>query len=197
MSYDFLKNKKEKVAYGDLFCFNAFSFEKKYDILYVGGEIMGKIVCFTGHRTVSEAEYPALHALLQRTVEEQILQGASCFRTGGALGFDTMAALCVLSLRLRYPHVQLELVLPCPSQTEQWSPSDVCLYNQILAQADRHRYVSQAYFSGVLQMRNRALVDGADLCIAFLRTSHGGGAAYTASYALKNGLEVINLADAL
>ncbi len=158
---------------------------------------MEKIVCFTGHRSVSDAEYSQLNTYLTQTVEAQIQNGATVFRTGGALGFDTMAALCVLSLRRRYPHIRLELVLPCPSQTEQWSNADVCLYNQILAQADSHRYVSQLYFSGVLQMRNRALVDGADVCIAYLRTSHGGGAAYTAAYALKKGLELINLADQL
>ena len=108
-----------------------------------------------------------------------------------------MAALRVLLLKKRYPQIKLDLILPCPSQTAGWKQDDIFLYEQILAQADAHRYVSQTYYRGVLQMRNRALVEGADVCIAYLCHSHGGGTAYTAALALKNGLEWINLAEKL
>jgi uncharacterized phage-like protein YoqJ len=154
-------------------------------------------VCFTGHRSIPGKDYARLYDLLQQTVEQLIRDGASIFRTGGALGFDTMAALCILNLRRQYPHIRLELILPCPTQTEQWQESDVLLYEQIMERADIYRYVSQSYYTGVLQMRNRSLVEGADVCVAYLRTSNGGGAAYTAAYALKQGLELINLQDLL
>ena len=158
---------------------------------------MTKTVCFTGHRSIPGKDYARLYDLLQQTVEQLIRDGASIFRTGGALGFDTMAALCILNLRRQYPHIRLELILPCPTQTEQWQESDVLLYEQIMERADIYRYVSQSYYTGVLQMRNRSLVEGADVCVAYLRTSNGGGAAYTAAYALKQGLELINLQDLL
>ena len=158
---------------------------------------MTKTVCFTGHRSIPGKDYARLYDLLQQTVEQLIRDGASIFRTGGALGFDTMAALCILNLRRQYPHIRLELILPCPTQTEQWQESDVLLYEQIMERADIYRYVSQSYYTGVLQMRNRSLVEGADVCVAYLRTSNGGGAAYTAAYALKQGLELINLQELL
>lgn len=158
---------------------------------------MTQTVCFTGHRSIPGKDYARLYDLLQQTVEQLIRDGASIFRTGGALGFDTMAALCILNLRRQYPHIRLELILPCPTQTEQWQESDVLLYEQIMERADIYRYVSQSYYTGVLQMRNRSLVEGADVCVAYLRTSNGGGAAYTAAYALKQGLELINLQDLL
>lgn len=158
---------------------------------------MTKTVCFTGHRSIPGKDYARLYDLLQQTVEQLIRDGASIFRTGGALGFDTMAALCILNLRRQYPHIRLELILPCPTQTEQWQESDVLLYEQIMERADIYRYVSQSYYTGVLQMRNRSLVEGADVCVAYLRTSNGGGAAYTAAYALKQGLELVNLQDLL
>lgn len=158
---------------------------------------MPKVVCFTGHRTVPPQDYAALNEQLHACVEDCIAKGATTFRTGGALGFDTMAALCVLQARQNHPHVRLELILPYPEQADMWSASDTILYHQILEQADAHRFVSSKYYAGVLQLRNRALVEGADLCVAYLCSSHGGGAAYTASYALKKGLELINLQDLL
>ena len=158
---------------------------------------MGLTVCFTGHRQIPEEEYQPLFDALQGVVKQKIQEGATVFRTGGAMGFDTMAALAVLSLRKHFPEIRLELILPCPTQTRGWSPSDEVLYEQIKAQADSFRYVSTGYYQGVLQQRNRALVEGADICIAYLKSSHGGGTAYTAALALKNQLELINLADIL
>lgn len=156
---------------------------------------MSKIVCFTGHRQIPETDYPILREQLYAVLEEQILQGATVFRAGGAIGFDTLAALTVLLLRRTYPNIRLELILPCPSQTQGWSENDVLLYEQIRAEADSYRYISQGYYKGVLQMRNRALIEGADTCIAYLTDSHGGGTAFTAALALKKGLELINLHD--
>ena len=158
---------------------------------------MTKTVCFTGHRQIPEEDLPRLGELLRQAVEEQIAAGATVFRTGGALGFDTLAALTVLALRRIHPHIRLELFLPCPTQTRGWSEPDRQLYTQILEQADAYHYTSTGYFAGVLQMRNRALVEGSDVCIAYLRHHDGGGTAYTAQLALKQELELINLQDLL
>ena len=156
---------------------------------------MGKIVCFTGHREIPENEYGSLSGALSEVLEGLIAEGATEFRTGGARGFDTLAALTVLLLRRRHPEIRLHLILPAPSQTRGWPQDEVTLYEQIRAQADSHRYVSLGYYNGVLQMRNRALVEGADICVAYLRNSHGGGTAYTAALALKKGLRLINMSE--
>ena len=158
---------------------------------------MSKTVCFTGHREIPKQELSTLLTLLDQAVERQIMAGASVFRAGGAIGFDTYAALSVLKLRQKHPHIMLELLLPCPDQTRGWSDGDLRRYQQILKQADRCRYLSTGYYPGVMQMRNLALVEGADVCIAYLRNSHGGGAAFTAAAALQRGLELINLQDFL
>ncbi len=157
---------------------------------------MKQTVCFTGHRTIPEDQYARLKVCLDDAIEEQIARGAVCFRAGGARGFDTLAALCVLSARLRHPEIRLELTLPCPSQPDGWSASDAALYNRILSMVDSVRYVSQSFYGGVMHARNRALVDGSDFCIAYLTSSHGG-TAYTVSYAIKNGVDFINLAEKL
>lgn len=154
-----------------------------------------KTVCFTGHRQIYAFEKQALSNALHMEIERQIRAGARLFRTGGALGFDTMAAQAVLKLREKHSDVQLELILPCPSQDARWQPQDRQIYKQILEQADRIQYIGSQYFNGILQLRNRQLVQGADVCIAYLKSSHGGGTAYTSALALRLGLEFINLAD--
>ena len=120
------------------------------------------------------------------------MTGEVIFRAGGAVGFDTLAALCVLSAKENYPNIKLHLLLPCKNQTRGWSDGDIEKYNYILSQADSVRYVSEERAAGCMLKRDRALVDGADLCIAYCRRSTGG-TAYTMSYAKERGVEVKNI----
>ncbi len=158
---------------------------------------MEQTVCFTGHREIPASILPRLRTLLEEELERLICAGAVHFRTGGALGFDTLAAECVLAARVHHPAIRLHLILPSPDQSAKWSPSDIAVYEHIRASADTVRYISPFYYDGVLQARNRALAEHSELCVAYLTSSHGGGAAYTASLALKGGAELINLADQL
>ena len=98
-----------------------------------------------------------------------------------ALGFDTLAAQCVLSLKKQYPHIKLILVLPCITQTKGWSKDDIAVYEEIKSQADKVVYTSHDYFQGCMFKRNRHLVNGSSVCIAYL-TQEKGGTAYTVSY---------------
>ena len=66
------------------------------------------------------------------------------FGAGGALGFDTLAAQCVLSLKNQYTHIKLILVLPCITQTKGWSENDIAIYEEIKSQADKVVYTSRS-----------------------------------------------------
>ena len=155
-----------------------------------------KTVCFTGHRDIPLCHALRLPELLERTIVELIGRGATTFRAGGAVGFDTVAALKVLELRERYPQIRLELILPCRDQTRNWKEEDVRVYEYILRVADSHRFLFDNYVDGCMLERDRRLVSGSDVCVAYLARSHGG-TAYTFSRAIRGGLETINLYDEL
>ena len=155
-----------------------------------------KTCCFTGHRTIAPATRTHLTALLNRTLDELIADGFCEFRTGGARGFDTLTALCVLALRKKHPHVRLCLYLPCRDQTKDWPIGEHMIFESILKQADEVHYLFPTYQPGCMHARNRALVNGSDLCIAYL-TANRGGTLYTCSYALKQGVQLLNLYDKL
>lgn len=152
-------------------------------------------VCFTGHRTLPKAALPHLPRLLDRALTDLILhEGATVFRAGGALGFDTMAALKVLELKARFPQIALHLYLPCRDQDKFWNSDEKELYRKILVRADAIHYTQEHYSDGCMLQRNRDMVDGSDVCVAFFE-KYGGGTGYTYQYALRAGLRVINLAD--
>ena len=154
----------------------------------------GLTVCFTGHRQIAYKDAVRLPSLLEQVLADLIERGATTFRAGGAMGFDTAAALKVLELRERYPHIRLELILPCRNQTERWDGAAIRTYQYILERADSHRFLFDAYFDGCMLERDRKLVEGSDVCVAYCNRSRGG-TAYTFTHALRAGLEVINLND--
>ena len=153
-----------------------------------------KTVCFTGHRDINKSIAPYIPSALKSEIKDLILRGATSFRAGGAVGFDTVAALCVLELKEAYPEISLDLILPCRDQTNGWNADNIRAYNYILSSADSVKYVSDTYRAGCMHERNRALVDGSDVCVAYLERS-SGGSAYTYTYAIKNNVEVINIYD--
>ena len=153
-----------------------------------------KNACFTGHRQISKNEYDGIQKRLESEIINLIHQGVQNFCAGGALGFDTMAALAVLRLKEKYPYVQLTLILPCKEQTRGWPEADKKIYGQILRQADKAVYTSEHYYKSCMFTRNRAMADNSGVCVCYL-TSEKGGTAYTVGYAKQKGLRIINLAS--
>ncbi len=153
-----------------------------------------RTVCFTGHRDIPPEAAVALPRLLEETVLSLYDRGARTFRAGGAMGFDTVAALKVLELKADYPDLRLELILPCRNQTDRWDALSTRTYRYILERADSHRFLFDTYIDGCMLERDRRLVDGSDVCVAYCARNRGG-TAYTCAHALRRGLELINLYD--
>ncbi len=153
-----------------------------------------KTACFTGHRKIpAEIE----DVIYKRTKEEIIKlakRGYIFFESGGALGFDTISARAVLDVKRDFPQIELILVLPCVTQTKYWSKKDMILHEKIKALAKNVIYTSEEYTVGCMHKRNRRLVDDSSACICYL-TGESGGTFYTVSYAKRNSLEVINIAE--
>lgn len=150
--------------------------------------------CFTGHRHLSREEAARVRPLLRREVAHLATdKGVEHFLTGGALGFDTLAAQETLYAKEELPWIRLTLVLPCRGQEARWAPKDRAVYQTLQRQADEVLFLADAYSNGCMHARNRFLVDHSAYCLCYLRDTARGGTAYTVRYAKKRGSEVANL----
>lgn len=145
-----------------------------------------KSVAFTGHRETKREEI----VRLQETVVSLIERGARVFYCGMAKGFDLFAAECVLALKERYPDISLIACIPCYGQEKNYSEADKKRYVQILSKSTQNILVSENYFKGCMQKRNRYMADRADLLVAHLKKDQGG-TAYTVNYFLKKNKEIV------
>ncbi len=149
--------------------------------------------CFTGHRDIGEDKIELIIESLEDTLEFLIENLKVCnFYAGGALGFDTISALLVLKLKKKYPHITLNLILPCKDQFRKWNLDDVKIYQNILKACDSAEFISEKYTLGCMQKRNKALVDNSAYCISYLK-KESGGTFFTVNYAKKQGLFLINI----
>ena len=133
---------------------------------------------FTGHREFYDGFSPRK---LKKQIKHMILQGVTTFYNGMAMGFDLLAAEKVLELKKQFPQVKLSLCIPCYNQERNFSESDKLRYQKIYKKADEKVLLSDSYYRGCMQVRNKYMVDRADALIAYC-VKESGGAAYTVAY---------------
>ena len=162
-----------------------------------------RISCsFTGHRILSPEERQDLLPALKSTVLYLISQGVKEFHSGGALGFDTLAASVVFDIAREHNDVKLVLDLPYEKQSEKWSDTDKRFYDFIKSKAD----IINVHFPNpknkeeavkALLSRNRIMVDKSHYCVCYLKDEDAkrGGTAYTVNYAKLHDTQIINLCE--
>lgn len=149
--------------------------------------------CFSGHREIDPQKQGEIAQAIDLIINKLYTLGITDYCTGGAMGFDTLAAERVLDFRNRHTDVKLRLFLPCKEQADRWDPRSRNKYNDILVMADEVAYACDHYTNFCMIKRNKMLVDKSSVCIVYLE-KQAGGTAFTADCAKKQGLTVINLA---
>lgn len=153
-----------------------------------------KACCFTGHRDLPKGEAEQLTEKARALILLLIQEGFTEFRVGGAVGFDMIMAELLLRLRdEKKQEIRIISVIPFPSWRAKWSSEEIRRQNMILEKSDEVIFVRQHYCQGIYMIRNRALADGAQVCIAYCNRPKGG-TAWTVRYAKQNGLRTYNLA---
>ena len=153
--------------------------------------------CFTGHRPGklpwgADESDPRCLELKKRTgeaLEKAYARGYRHFICGMAQGCDLYFCEAVQALRDSRPGVTVEAAIPCESQADSWPAEERERYRRLVGLCDFETMVQRHYDRGCMLRRNRYMVDRSSLLIAAFDGSKGG-TLYTASYALKNGVEV-------
>ena len=141
-------------------------------------------VCFSGHRKIPPEELERIKKELRITVLGLIERGYTKFYTGGAEGFDFLATESVAEMKREFPDIILKIIFPYKSARKENE------YKTLLPYVNGIEYACDKYYSWAYHERNRMMVDRSSVCVCYL-TKQSGGTAYTASYALENGAEII------
>lgn len=159
---------------------------------------MDKIISFTGHRPdklfgtyeINNPNAKKLAVNLTNLLEKLILEkGANKFISGGALGVDQIAFICVHKLKEKYPHIKNILAIPFKDQPSNWKgKKDKERYEKMLKIADQVVYVDELqkykmksddikigeYHVAKMQLRNEFMVDKSHIVISVWDRTKGG-----------------------
>lgn len=154
---------------------------------------------FTGHRVLSGKQITDIYTSLVRGILQAAEDGYRYFISGGAMGFDLLAAETVVLLQQDFGRrICLVLALPCRDQTARWlygrkGLENIRRYHAIKAQAQSVLYLTDFYTDGCMQERNRFMVEHSSRCIACWNGSPRGGTAQTVRMAENAGIPIRNL----
>lgn len=157
--------------------------------------ITHKICCCSGHRpngffwdcyNKNNKNHQEYLQLLEYIINRDISQnGFNYFISGGEIGVDMDFAEIVIKLREKYPHIHLELAIPCANQTLKWRKEDKERYQNILKNAGTVKILSSAYTPWCMDKRHRYMIDKAEKVLAVWNASGKGSTYNTIQYAYK------------
>ena len=151
------------------------------------------MVCsFSGHRVIEPLHLREISPLIMRAINYAYENGVRIFVTGGAIGFDTLAARQVILFKMSHPDVRLHLIAPCINQADNWTAQQRLAYEFVLQNSDHVEYVCDEYKKGCMQIRNRRLAEECDMLVTYF-SRQNTGTGQTVRMAEKMGKTVFNL----
>lgn len=149
------------------------------------------LICtFAGHREVYQS---GIEKRLEREIETLLqTDNEFIFLLGGMGQFDDMGSSAVRAAKYRHPEKHIALVLVLPYMTNRLN-TEKEYYHWKFDQIIIPEELDTAHYKSAIGLRNRWMVDQADIVIAYIHRNFGGALA-TVKYAQKQGKPVINLA---
>lgn len=146
--------------------------------------------CFTGHRPDKLTEsYASLRRRLRAEAEQAYADGIRVFITGMAMGIDLLAAAEVLEMQKSHMDVHLVCAYPYCGSTDTFREPWGHLAREAADVAELCVNVSDAYWKGCYQKRNRWMVDHSARVIAAYNGTEGGTGS-TIRYAVEQGIRI-------
>lgn len=128
------------------------------------------------------------HEDVSAAARKLIEKGVKTFLCGGMGDFDWIAVRAVHGLNAEYPNISVNLVIPYLS----FNIRNKELFDAVIYPEGFEKY----HFKAAIVQRNRFMVRESAYAICYV-THDWGGASKTFEYAKKQGLNIINLGEAL
>jgi len=176
-------------------------YKSKQRIIFGGFMENTKPACsFTGHRESklpwhsdeSDERCLKLKSLIADAVESVYHSGIRHFICGMATGCDMYFCEAVIELRSAHDDITLEAAIPWEGQSDGWSSLLKKRYFRLVEDCDYYTLVQNSYTPDCLMRRNRYMVDNSSVLISAFN-GRPGGTMSTMLYAMRQGLEIIEL----
>ena len=149
-------------------------------------------VAFFGHRRIENSNfvYKALEEQIRKVLEENEYVDFLVGRNGD---FDLLASSAVLEMKKKYRDDNSSLILVLPYVTSEYRNNKES-FERYYDGIEVSFFASRAFPKSAFQIRNKEMVDKADLIICCIDRELGG-AYQTIKYAQKQNKPIINISE--
>ncbi len=147
-------------------------------------------VSFFGHRQIEdvyEVEEELYHLIQKLMQEKEYVE----FLVGCHGDFDRCVTSCIHRVRKTYREDNSSLTLVLPYLTAEYRDNEQA-FHDYYTDVEISYAASKAHPKSAIQMRNREMVDRADLIVCYVKEKQGG-AWQTMQYAVKQNKKVLHL----
>lgn len=141
-------------------------------------EVFMKKACVTGHRNINNTQINC--KAVNKLIDLAINNGIEQFLVGMSRGADFRFAEVLSERKLNWV-----AVIPCLEQTILWTTEDRNHHLHLLKFPSDMIILTDFYKQGVMQARNKYMVDNSELLLAIYDDSEKGGTAHTVKSAIE------------
>ena len=149
-------------------------------------------VCFFGHRYIDSFK------IIETQIEELIREIITVhkyveFLVGRNGDFDQIVSSVIKSVKKEFCGIECTHILVLPYHSAVLRKNEKCFfdyYDEIEICPDS----CTAHFKNAIQIRNKKMIDRADLCVFYVE-HQSGGAFQSMQYAVKKNKQIVNLTD--
>ena len=132
-----------------------------------------------------DGHWPDVYAKVFEIIRSFAQHGVTEFISGGALGFDQVAARAVIGVEEIGHPVKLTMALPFPGFESKWIPKSKREFAELELRANKTLYVCDAgYAPWKMQRRNEWMVNESTIVIALYGPDKTGGTLNCIHYAM-------------
>jgi uncharacterized phage-like protein YoqJ len=151
---------------------------------------------FTGHRKFKPEQVETFSRRIKHEVEILMEKGVTTFISGGAIGFDAIAASYIITLKQQGANIKLIIALPCRNHSKYWKGKEKVFFQTLLGDVDDVHYVSEDYSEDCFDKRDMYMIDNSSYCICALVVK-ASGTGQTVKNAYSKKINVINVGHPL
>jgi uncharacterized phage-like protein YoqJ len=128
-----------------------------------------KMCCFSGYSTFDlsyeKTDYRELKKIMKLVIQNLFYQGYSNYLCNFDKGADLYFAESLFEMKLIYPTLSLESIIPYENQASGWPERERERYYDLLAKCDKEILLYTQYQRGCLLESNKIMIDNSDILI--------------------------------
>lgn len=157
-----------------------------------------KTVCIIGHQEISGDDIVEIKSFLVDKIVMLLMDGYTRFSVGDRMGFDMLALKTLIELKEVFSNLEIKLNESIGHKFIIRNEADEKAYQKSRSLVDEKSLCHELTTKRTIYLKQKTMVQDSSICLCFLRSDvKTGQTKEVVNYAKKQGLQIVNIAEAI